>query len=133
MLRTSFVCLGLLLFACASSLPADEAVLFDFSAPESAAQWKPYTLTQLPKAEPAPASPTVEHVPASAARSAQLKIVFSGGVWPTVATTSVPVTGNWREFQSLRFDLTVDRPCVAYMRIHQKKADDKGEPGHWAT
>lgn len=133
MVRASCVWLGVVLFACASSLNADETVLFDFSAPESATQWKPFRLSQLPKAEPAPAAPTVEHVPASATSSAQLKIVFAGGSWPTVATTSIPVAGNWKEFQSLRFDLTVDRQCIAYMRIHQKKVDDKGEPTHWET
>lgn len=120
---------GCVLLACAT-LQADEKVLFDFTAPDSASHWKAHRLPQLVAPEP---EPSVEHVPASATNPASLKITFAGGVWPTVATTTIPVTGNWKEFQSIRLDLTVDRPCVAYLRIHQTKVNERNELAHWET
>ena len=60
-----------------------------------------------------------------------LKITFDGGDWPTIGTTKIPVPGNWKQFQTLKADLTVDRPSVAYFRIYQGKADDKRQQPRW--
>ena len=122
--------------ACLSLLngwAAEDAVLFDFGMEDAVKDWTPTKLPEVQKEQPAP---KVEIVPASeAAAPGQagkcLKITFDGGDWPVVGTTKIPVAGNWKAFQSLEADLTVDRPSVAYFRVCQGKPDEKGKQHLW--
>ena len=41
------------------------------------------------------------------------------------------VQGNWKPFQTLKAELTVDRPSVAYFRIYQGKPDGKPQQPRW--
>ena len=41
------------------------------------------------------------------------------------------LTGNWKEFQPLQANLTVDKSLVAHVRILQGQPDEKGNQPHW--
>ncbi len=115
---------------------AEDKVLFDFAAPSGVRDWAPVKLPELAKEQPAP---KIEIVPAgdasagaaSATAGSRLKITFAGGDWPAVSTTKFLVAGNWKAYQTLKADLTVDHSCVAYFRICQGKPDEKGNQPHW--
>jgi hypothetical protein len=124
----------LVVLAC---LPAPQAaraegkdeVLFDFRDPAAVRDWAPVRLPGLAQDQPAP---KVEIVPAKGpSKGNALRITFAGGDWPAVATTKLPVAGDWKSFQTFKAVLTVDRTGVAYFRIGQSKPDEKGVPGYW--
>lgn len=124
-MRPILVAIGLFLTA-SNGVMAQDTILFRFDKPGSATAWAPVALPDVEKVQPAPQTEIV-----SAKDSPGLKIRFEGGDWPSVGTTAIPITGNWKSFQTLKADLTVDRPCVAYFRIGQGKPDDKGKQAAW--
>jgi hypothetical protein len=111
-----------------------DQVLFNFDDEAILKDWTPVKLPEVEKEQPAP---RIEIVPAPKARdeagpaSKWLKITFDGGDWPAIGTTKIPVSGNWRQFQTLKAELTVDRPSVAHFRVYQGKPDDKPPPPRW--
>jgi hypothetical protein len=108
-----------------------DQVLFDFADEATVKDWTPRRLPEVEKEQPAP------RVEIAAAKDGGkcLKITFDGGDWPTIGTTKIPVQGNWKQFQTLKADLTVDRPSVAYFRVYQGKPEDapraKEEQPRW--
>lgn len=113
--------------------PEKDRVLFDFADRAAVADWKPRRLPEVEKEQPIP---RVEIVPETKSNNAGpagncLKITFEGGDWPTVGTTKIAVAGNWKEFQTLKAVLTVDRPSVAYFRVYQGKADATAKQPRW--
>jgi hypothetical protein len=110
----------------ASRAAADDQVLFDFRDPASAKHWSPVKLSQVESDAPTPRFEIVAGPKANA-----LAITFAGGDWPTIGTMKIPVAGNWKQFQTLRAELTVDRPSIAYFRICQGKPDDKPRQPCW--
>ncbi|MFB3893837.1 MAG: hypothetical protein ACE15C_17635 [Phycisphaerae bacterium] len=112
----------------ASQAASEDTVLFDFKDAAGAADWSPAKLPEVKTDQPAP---KVEIVTGSAAGASGLKLTFDGGDWPVVATTNIPVEGNWKPFQTLKATLTADKPIVAYFRILQGKPDDKGKHPYW--
>jgi len=111
-----------------------DQVLFSFADEATVKDWAPVKLPDVEKDQPAA---KVEIVPAPRANEEAgpadkcLKITFDGGDWPTIGTTKIPVPGNWKQFQTLKADLTVDRPSVAYFRVYQGKPDDKPQQSRW--
>src|ERR1043166_2742591 len=106
---------GLLLTG-SCSVMAQDTVLFRFDKPANAQDWTPIALPDVEKKQPAAQA---EIVPGKSGNV--LKIHFDGGDWPALGTTNIPVTGNWKSFQTLKAELTVDRPSVAYFQIRQGK------------
>jgi hypothetical protein len=112
------------------SIAADDKdqALFSFTDEAAAKDWTPVKLPEVEKEQPAA---KVEIAPAPKAKEDAgpagkcLKITFDGGDWPTVGTTKIPVQGNWKQFQTLKAELTVERPSVAYFRIYQGKPEEK--------
>lgn len=138
-----FVSVGLILGlvwlppgATTRSVAADDkdAVLFDFVHGFTLKDWTPVKLSEVEKEQP---TPRIEIVPAPKDKDDVnpagkcLKITFDGGDWPTIGTTKLPVQGNWQQFQTLKVELTVDRPSVAYVRILQGEPDDKRQQSRW--
>jgi hypothetical protein len=120
---------ALLLLVLAADVAADETTLFGFEEPASAKDWALTRLAEVEKEQPAP---RVEIVRAPKGASGKaLKITFAGGDWPVVATTKIPVKGNWKSFQTLKAVLTVDRSSVVYLRISQGQPDDKPRQPRW--
>jgi hypothetical protein len=113
---------------------ADEKdqVLFRFDDEAALKDWTPVKLPEVEKEQPAP---RIEIVPApkddAGPAGKCLKITFDGGDWPTIGTMNIPVQGNWKQFQTIKADLTVDRPSVAHFRIYQGKPDDKPQQPRW--
>jgi hypothetical protein len=109
-------------------------VLFDFAVEAMALDWVPVKLPEVVGVQPAP---KVEILRAPKAKGDTgpagnvLQITFDGGDWPTVGTSKLPMYGTWKQYQTLKADLTVDRPSVAYFRIYQGKPDDKPQQPRW--
>ena len=107
-----------------------DAVLFDFK-PSDVAAWEPVRLAAAKPDAPMPA-PKVELSPFNPITGqASLQITFSGGQWPTVGTTVIPIKGTWKEFQTLKAELTVDKAAIAYIGIGQGDQDAKGLKPQW--
>jgi hypothetical protein len=114
---------------------AEDKVLFDFAEASGTKDWAPVKLPELKADQPAPKlqiAPAGD-APANAAPAAGkcLKITFDGGDWPAIATTKIPVEGNWKPYETLKADLTVDRPSVAWFRVCQGKSDPQGKQPRW--
>jgi hypothetical protein len=118
-------------------LPSDVAaeekdqVLFNFAGQSAIKDWKPMKLPEVNEEQPAPTIESATTKADDGATSESLKITFAGGDWPTVGTTNIPIPGNWKSFQTLRAELTVDRESVAYFRVCQGKPDDKSRQPCW--
>jgi len=124
-----------------SDLPKGKAaddkdqVLFNFAGEVAVKDWAPFKLPEVDKDQPVPKIEIVslffrakdDVAPAGKA----LRITFDGGDWPAVATSKIPITGNWKQFQTLKADLTVDRPSVAWFRVYQGKPEDKPQQPRW--
>jgi hypothetical protein len=106
-----------------------DQVLFDFADEAAVKDWTPQRMSELKTEQPAPKVElaTTKEDPAHKC----LKITFDGGDWPTVGTTKIPVPGNWKQFQTLKAELTVDRPSIAYFRVYQGKPDTQPEQPRW--
>lgn len=118
------------------SMAADEKdqVLFSFADEATVKDWTPVKLPEVDKEQPAPkveivAAPKSKDDPGPAGKC--LKITYDGGDWPAIGTSKIPVQGNWKQFQTLKADLTVDRPSVAYFRVYQGTPDDKPQQPRW--
>lgn len=137
------VCIGLLfgILGLFDAVPpeigaADEKdqAIFHFADEAAARDWTPVKLPEVEKDQPAP---RVEIVAASrppddaGPAGKSLKITFDGGDWPTIGTSKLLVQGDWKQFQTIKADLTVDRPSVAYFRIYQGKADGTVPQPRW--
>jgi hypothetical protein len=121
-------------------LPRDEAVedkdqiLFSFEGDAAARDWEPVKLHEVKEEQPPPTMETVatpKAKPNDRPAGQCLKITFAGGEWPTVGTTKIPVRGNWKAFQTLKAEVTVDRPSVAYFRVYQGQPDGTSEQPRW--
>jgi hypothetical protein len=111
-----------------------DQVLFAFEGASAAQDWAPVRLPDIEKDSPAPHIEVITDPKATATNGQagkRLKITFAGGEWPTIGTTNIPVQGNWKSFQTLKADLTVDRPSVAYFRVYQGKPDGKSPQPRW--
>jgi hypothetical protein len=58
-----------------------------------------------------------------------LKITFHGGVWPGgtwpgIVNAKLPVCGDWQQYNSIKLDMTTEKPCLAGLRITQRKGPD---------
>lgn len=111
-----------------------DQVLFTFTGEAAINDWVPEILPEVEKKQPAPKVEIVS-VPKGKEETGTnhkcLKITFNGGDWPAIGTTKIPIRGNWKQFQTLKATLTVDRPSVAYIRIYQGKADTKARQPRW--
>jgi len=111
-----------------------DQVLFDFADEGTVKDWVAVKLPEVEKDAPAP---RIEIVPAARTKDDAgrvgkgLKITFEGGHWSTIGTTKMRVQGNWKEFQTLKAELTVDRPSVAHFRVTQGKPDDQPRQARW--
>src|SRR5262249_50313667 len=115
---------------------APDKVLFNFEDASAVKDWAPSKLPELEKEPPAPRVEIVPAPPATDKTDAKpagncLKITFNGGDWPTIGTAKIPVPGNWKPFQTLKADVTVDRPSVAYFRICQGQPSDQPRQPRW--
>jgi hypothetical protein len=118
-MRTMLIC-GILSLA-ATGDDADR-VLFTFDKAEEAAAWKNLDLAKEPTA-------SVERTSANT-----LRITFSGGRWPSVATTAIPE--DWSPWKSLSAEVTVERHClVGFQAVQERSLRDQGWDGlisRWA-
>jgi hypothetical protein len=111
--------------------PSPETRRLTFEDPASIRNWSAVKLPEVENDQPVPKIKIVAGDDPARAEEKFLQITFEGGDWPAIATTKIPVAGNWKEFQTLQAILKVDRPSVAYFRICQGKADDKGKQPCW--
>jgi hypothetical protein len=113
-----------------SSKPSSEKVLFDFESPADIEAWAAATLAGNPDKEPE--VKIAKSAPHATSGGACLRLTFDGGLWPAVMTTDIPIKGNWKEFQILKADITVDRACCVGFRVHQaNEKTEKGQHGTW--
>jgi hypothetical protein len=108
-----------------------DQVLFNFAGEAAAKNWTPVKLPEVAEEQPAPTIEIAATKADDGSTGKCLKLIFAGGDWPAVGTTTIPVQGNWKPFQTLRAELTVDRHCVAYFRACQGKPADKAEQPRW--
>ncbi|HZK79727.1 MAG TPA: hypothetical protein VFC46_01640 [Humisphaera sp.] len=125
---TVLMTLTLALSAYGAEAPSD-ALLFDFETPAELANWAPVKLADVKSEQPAP---RIE-LSADGATSGKscLKITFAGGQWSAIGTTVIPVKGTWKEFQTLKADITVDHDVVAYVGIGQGPQDPAALKPQW--
>jgi hypothetical protein len=121
----ALLCVALLASAQDKTNRTDDKVLFDFADEGTAKDWKPVKLPELKKDEPAPKIDIVPAPKSPGASGKCLQITFNGGDWPTIGTTKILISGNWQSFNTLKADLTVDRPSTAYFRVYQARKTDK--------
>jgi len=97
-----------------------EAVLFDFESAADAKEWTPRTMPEY--ADPGPA-PTVsiskEHATSG---KHSLKLTYTGGIWPMIGTDHLIVPGTWGEYETLKLEVTADRPALVAFRGLQEKS-----------
>ena len=105
---TSTIVAGCLALFAVCPAVAEDKILFDFAEPSSVHDWVPVKLPELQADQPAP---KVEIVPSGDTPESGkcLKIRFDGGDWPAISTTKIPVAGNWKPYETLKADLTVER------------------------
>ncbi len=127
---------------------AEDAMLLDFENPADLANWSPVTVGQAPapassqpstmpepaavppaaagtKPDASPMAATAELSDKNATNGSKaLKIIFHGGRWPGVADAKLPIGGDWQEFNSIKLDMTADRPTLAGLRITQRKSPE---------
>jgi len=114
--------------ATAAEVPPD-SVLFNFETPADLAAWAPVKLADVKSEQPAPKI-ELSSEGATSGKSC-LKITFAGGQWPTVGTSAIAVKGTWKEFQTLKADLTVDHEVVTYIGIGQGQQDSAALKPQW--
>jgi hypothetical protein len=106
-------CAAILVALCALVPPRADRMLYDFEEADEAARWTAYELTKEKE-------PPVRVEQAAGA----LKLTFEGGFWPAVSSTRIAVPGDWKEFQTLLADVTVERRCLVGFRVLQEKSGD---------
>jgi hypothetical protein len=97
-----------------------ETMLFDFEDADDAGRWTPLKLPEVKQDQPEPGAELSSDHATSGKHS--LKITFRGGLWPAVSCDQIAAAGDWKEFQTLRADVTVDRPCIIGFRVMQARS-----------
>jgi len=106
-----------------------DSLLFDFETPADLASWKEVKFPELKTEQPAPKVEMSQDGVTSG--KSCLTITFDGGQWPMVGTTTIGIKGAWKEYQTIKADLTSERGGVAYLGIGQSKGDAKGQRPDW--
>jgi len=118
-MRTMLI--GAILSAVAMADDGDR-VLFTFEKAEEAAAWSNLDAVKEPAAK------------VELTSTKTLRISFSGGRWPSVATAAVPE--DWTPWKSLAAEVTVGRPClVGFQAMQERSRRDPGWDGaisRWA-
>ena len=97
-----------------------DRMLFDFESPSAPTEWTPRALPEYPQPGPPPTlSLSRTHAPSG---RHSLKLTYTGGIWPTVGTDHLLVPGTWSEYETLKLDVTTDRPAVMAFRGLQEKS-----------
>jgi len=116
--------------AAAPKPAAAEKMLFDFEDEADLKNWSVLGLPA-PKGEPGfgdkdhPVKMELATENATSGRRS-LKLTFDGGLAPAITTARIPVPGDWAEFQTLRANVAVSRPCLVGFRVVQEKSQ-RGE------
>ena len=106
--------------------PLPDKALFDFEKDSDSAVWSVAELGGSKRKEP-PVILALDDQNASSGRRC-LKITFTGGEWPTVATTNVP--SDWTGYQTFKAEVTVSRPClVGFLAMQEKSSRDRSWEG----
>ena len=119
---TKAAALGLLILGLCSPASQTETMLFDFEDADDAGRWSPMKLPELKDDQPAPTAEQSSDHATSGKHS--LKITFRGGLWPALSCDQISVAGDWKEYQTLRADVTVDRPCIIGFRAIQARTNE---------
>ena len=129
---TSTIIAGCLALCAACPAVAEDTILFDFAESSSVRDWVPVKFPELEADQPAPKIEIVPTDTGDAPNSGKcLKITFDGGDWPAISATKIPVEGNWKLYETLKADLTVERTCVAYFRVCQGEPEENGDQPRW--
>lgn len=95
-----------------------EKVVYDFEDAAGIKTWSNLVLpTAKDKEPPVSIEQSTDH--ATAGRHS-LKLTFSGGQWPTVATEAV--AQDWLAYKTFKADVTVSRSCVVGFTLLQEKS-----------
>ena len=125
--RYSFAlaCICLVLFLAGRQLAAAEKLLFDFKDGADLKAWSQF-LPDNPKVPGAKEPPVKIELSGENAASGKrcLKLTFSGGKYPTVATHS-PLE-DWTVYNSFKADVTASRTCLVAFRVVRE--DDRRKP-----
>ena len=115
-----------LLPALAGGLTAGEKVLFDFENDADLKAWSQFLPDNLkvPGAKEPPVKIELSGENAASGKR-RLKLTFSGGKYPTVATRS-PLD-DWTVYNSFKADVTASRTCLVAFRVVRE--DDKEHRG----
>src|SRR5690348_2374399 len=112
--------MALALLALLGGPSRSETMLFDFEEADEAGRWSAMKLPEVKTDSP---DPSVELSTEHATSGKQsLKITFKGGLWPAVSCDRIAVPGDWKEFPTLRADVTVDRACIIGFRVLQARS-----------
>jgi hypothetical protein len=95
-----------------------EKVVYDFEDPSGIKTWSNVVLPGArDKEPPVTIEQSTDH--ATAGRHS-LKLTFSGGLWPTVATEAV--SQDWLAYKTFKADVTVSRSCVVGFTLLQERS-----------
>ena len=111
------ICHCLLANADPKAPPADLS-LFDFEEANTTTDWKNVVSADA-KGKISPVKVEGSNKNATTGKQS-LKLTYSGGDWPTVATDKMPA--EWTGYNSFRADVTVERTCVVGFAIMQEKS-----------
>jgi hypothetical protein len=111
---------ALTLIALLGGPSASETMLFDFEEAQDAGRWAAMKLPEAKSDSPDPAVELSDDHVTSGKHS--LKITFHGGFWPAVACDRIAAPGDWKEYLTLRADVSVDRPCIIGFRALQARS-----------
>src|ERR1700731_3672694 len=77
--------------------PSPETHLFKFEDPASVRDWSAVKLPGVKNDQPPPKIAIVAGKSLTRPEEKVLQITFEGGDWPAIATTKIPVAGNWKK------------------------------------
>jgi hypothetical protein len=98
--------------------PPAEKVVYDFEDPAGIKTWTDLVLPGAKDKEPpVKVEQSADHATAG---NHSLKLTFSGGRWPTIATEGV--SQDWLAYKTFTADVTVSRPCVVGFTLLQEKS-----------
>ena len=123
---TAFACICLVLFLAGRPLAAAEKLLFDFKDGAALKAWSQFLPDNLkvPGAKEPPVKIELSGENAASGKRC-LKLTFSGGKYPAVATHS-PLE-DWTVYNSFKADVTASRTCLVAFRVVRE--DDKEHRG----
>ncbi len=124
--RLALACICLVLFLAGRPLAAAEKLLFDFKDGAALKAWSQFLPDNLkvPGAKEPPVKIELSGENAASGKRC-LKLTFSGGKYPTVATHS-PLE-DWTVYNSFKADVTASRTCLVAFRVVRE--DDKEHRG----